>query len=58
MDVYSKFAIEVKKDEVVGIITTYILREIPFHTSGIDFLHVVWTNMKTLLNKINEGKVA
>jgi hypothetical protein len=32
-----KFVVHGKKDEVVGIIMTYISWEIKFHLSGIDF---------------------
>ena len=49
--------IEVKKDEVVGVFTTYIVREIHFHTSGIDCPHAIWAKLKTLFNKINELEV-
>ena len=40
-DSYANFSINVKKDEVAGVIMTYILREIFFHTSGIDYPRVV-----------------
>ena len=53
MDVDAKFSIDVKKDEVVGIITTYILREICFHTSGIDNPHIILTKLKIFFNKKN-----
>jgi hypothetical protein len=33
-----KFVIDGKKDEVVGVITTYISQEIHFHTSGSTIL--------------------
>jgi hypothetical protein len=35
------FIVDGKKDEAVGVITTYILQEIHFHISGIDFPHQV-----------------
>ena len=37
----AKFVIDRKKDEVAGVITTYISREMQFHTSGIDCPHEV-----------------
>lgn len=40
-DVATKFVVDGKKDEVVGVSTTYISPEIRFHTSGIDFPHVI-----------------
>ena len=55
IDVDAKISISVKKDEVLGVIMNYISREICFHTSGIDCPHAVWTMLKTLFNKINEG---
>jgi len=47
-DDQQKFVIDGKKDEVVGVITTYISREIRFHTSGIDCPNNVWKKLKTL----------
>jgi hypothetical protein len=35
------FAIDGKKDESLGVITTYISREIHFHISGINYPHQV-----------------
>lgn len=40
-DAQEKFVIARKKDEVVGVITTYISCEIWFQTSGIDCPHEV-----------------
>ena len=57
MDFDAKFDIDVKKDEFVGVIMTYISKEINFHISGIDFHHVVSTKLKSLFNKINEGEL-
>ena len=54
MDVDAMFSFDVKKYKVVGVIMTYILREIQFHTSGIDYPHSIWNKMKTLFNAINE----
>jgi hypothetical protein len=42
MDDQMKFVVDGKKDEVVGVITTYISWEIQFHTSGINFPHQVY----------------
>ena len=53
-DVDAKFSIDVKKDEDVGVITTYILREICFHTSGMDYSHDVWTKLNSMFNNVNE----
>jgi hypothetical protein len=33
-DYYNKFIINGKKDEAIGVINTYISREIRFHTRG------------------------
>ena len=52
-----KFVIERKKDEVVGVITTYMSRAIQFHTSGIDFPHEVWKKLKSLFDKVDENRV-
>ena len=57
MDVDAKFSIDVKKDEVVGVIMTYISREIHFHTSVINYPHAVWTKLNTFFNKINDREV-
>ena len=57
MKAYANFSIDVKRDEAMGVITTYILREICFHTSGIICPHVIWIKLNTVLNKINEGEV-
>jgi hypothetical protein len=46
-----------KKDEVVGVITTYISWEIHFHTSGIDCPHEVWKKLKSLFDKVDESQV-
>ena len=56
-DVDSKFYIDIKKDDVVGVITNYNSREMHFYTSGIDYPHAAWTKLKTMFNKINEGEV-
>jgi hypothetical protein len=48
-----KFVVDGKKDEVVGVIMTYILREIRFHLSGIDCPHQVWKKIKLLFDRVN-----
>lgn len=40
-DAGAKFVVDRKKDEVVGVIMTYISYKIWYHTSGIDFPYVV-----------------
>jgi hypothetical protein len=44
-----KFIVDGKKDEVVGVIMTYISWEIQFHLSGIEFPHQVWKKLKCCL---------
>jgi hypothetical protein len=56
-DDQTKFSVDGKKDEVVGFITTYILWEIWFHLSGIDYPHQLWKNVKFLFNRVNESHV-
>ena len=48
-NVDAKFIINRKKDKVVGLITTYISREIHFHTSDINCPHVIWNKLQSLL---------
>ena len=52
-DFDSKFVININKDGAMGVITTYISRDIRVHTSEIDCPHSIWTKLKTMLNKIN-----
>jgi hypothetical protein len=52
-----KFIINGYKDEALGVITTYISREIRFHTTGIDFPHEVWKKLKSLFDKVDEIQV-
>jgi hypothetical protein len=52
-----KFDVDIKKDEVVGVIMTYISWEIQFHTGGINFPHQVWKNLKSLFDKENGRQV-
>ena len=40
-DSNAKFFINVKMDEVVKVIKTYISRNIYFHTSGIDYPYAI-----------------
>jgi hypothetical protein len=50
-----KFIIDGKKDDVVGVVTTYISREIHFHTSGIDCQNNFWKKLNTMFDKANES---
>ena len=52
----AKLIIE-KKDKFVRVIMTYILSEIHFQTSGINYPHVVWNKIKSFFNKVNEIQV-
>ena len=52
-----KFVINEKKYEAIGIITTYISRDIYLHTSKIDCPHEAWKKMKLLLDKIDKSQV-
>ena len=56
-DDQQKFVINGKKDEVVGLISTYISREICFHTSNIDCPHQGWKKLKTPFDKIDKSRV-
>ena len=49
-DAAAKFVINGKKYEAGGVITTYISREIHFHTSRIDCSLSVKKKMKTLFD--------
>jgi hypothetical protein len=49
-DDHMNFIVDGKKDESVGVITTYISQEIHFNLSGIDCCHQVWKNMKSLFD--------
>lgn len=53
-DDYEKFVVDGKKDEVVGVITTYISQEIQFHIIGIDFPHQVQKNLMSLFDGVDE----
>jgi len=50
-----KFVIDGRKDEVLGVITTYIFREIHFHTSGNDYPNKLWKKIKNLFDKTDES---
>jgi hypothetical protein len=50
----AKIVFDGKKDDVVGVITTYISREIQFHISGIDCPHQVWNEMNSLFYRVDE----
>ena len=54
-DIVAKFAVNEKKDEDVGVNTTYISHEIWFHTSGIDFPHAILKMLKSLFYKVDES---
>ena len=54
---WAKFLIDEKKNEVVGIIMTYISRDINFHTSRIDYPHVVWSKLNSFFYKVKEIQV-
>jgi hypothetical protein len=56
-DEHEKFIMNGKKDEVVGVMLTYIYREIHFHTSEINLLNQVWKKLKTMFDKIDESQV-
>jgi hypothetical protein len=56
-DDQAKIVVDGKKDEVVGVIRTYISREIWFHLSGIDFPHRVWMKLKSLFDRVNESHI-
>jgi hypothetical protein len=51
---WENFDVDGNKDEVVGVIMTYILREIHFHISGIKFPHKVWNKLKSLFDRVDE----
>jgi hypothetical protein len=51
------YIVDGKKDEVVGVIMTYILWEIHFHNIGIECLHQVWKKFNSLFDRVNERHV-
>jgi len=56
-DYQKNFNVDGKKDEAVGVIMTYISREIQFHISGIDFPHQFWRNLNSLFDRVDESHV-
>jgi len=52
-DRHEKFIVNGKKDNIVEVMMTYIYQEIPFDTSKIEHLNLVWKKLKTMLDKIN-----
>jgi len=56
-DDYMKLTVNGKKDEVVGVIMTYISWEIRFNTTRIDCPHQVWKNLKSLFKKVDDNHV-
>ena len=48
------FVVDWKKDEVIGVITTHILREIHFHTNDINCPHLILKKQKNLFDKLEE----
>ena len=55
-DASTKFSIDRKKDEDVGVIMPYISREIPFHTSGINCPHEFWKKLKSMFDKVDGSR--
>jgi hypothetical protein len=53
----AKFVVDGKKDEVVGVNTTYIAREICFHISGINCPHQAWKKLKSLFDRVDESHI-
>lgn len=41
MDDQGEFVIGRKNNKTIGVIMTYISREIQFHASGVDFPHAI-----------------
>jgi hypothetical protein len=56
-DDHAKFIVDGKNDEALGVITTYILREIHFHLSGINYPHQVLKKLKSLFDRFDERYV-
>jgi len=56
-DENKKFLLNRKKDEAISIMTTYISRELSFHSSGIDYSNEVWSKMMKLFNKVDESEI-
>jgi hypothetical protein len=47
---HANFYFNGKKDEVVGVMKTYISREIQFYFNGINFPHQFWKKIKLLFD--------
>ena len=54
---HDKCFINGNKDEVVGVIMTYISREIHFHTSKIGCPDAVWSKLNSFFYKVNKSQV-
>ena len=57
LDTLAKFEVNGKKEEFVGVITTYILWEIQFHTSIIVCPLQVLKNLKSSFDKVDKSQV-
>ena len=57
MDDKHKFILDEKKDEIVGVIITYISRKIHFHRSNIDYPHQIQKKLKNLCDQVDKSKV-
>ena len=53
----TKFIIDGKKNEDVGVIMTYILWEICFHLIGINYPHQFWKKLKSLFDRVYESHI-
>jgi hypothetical protein len=56
-DEHENFIVNGKKDRVVGVMTTYISREIFFHASRINYQNQATKKSTTLFNKINKSHI-
>ena len=57
VDALVEFVVNRKKNEIGGVIMTYISQEIWFYTSGIDCFHEVWRKMRSLFDKVDKSWV-
>jgi len=48
----TKFIIDGKKNEDVGVIMTYILWDIWFQLNAIEFRHQFWKKLKSLFDRV------
>jgi hypothetical protein len=53
-DDHEKSFLNGNKDDNIGVMTTYILRDIWFHLSGIHYRNEEWNKLKKLFDKVNE----